>query len=96
MFLVLNAGKRSLGLDVKSPDGLAVAQRLIERSDVFVQSLRPGLAERLGLGFEQLAGTEPAPRLLHDRSVRGRRAPQHAAGIRPAHAGRRRDHERDR
>jgi crotonobetainyl-CoA:carnitine CoA-transferase CaiB-like acyl-CoA transferase len=59
VFLVLNAGKRSLGLDVKSSDGLAVAQRLIERSDVFVQSLRPGLAERLGLGFEQLAARNP-------------------------------------
>ena len=59
VFLVLNAGKRSLGLDVKSPEGLAVAQRLIERSDVFVQSLRPGLAERLGLGFEQLAARNP-------------------------------------
>ena len=59
VFLVLNAGKRSLGLDVKSPEGLAVAHRLVEQADVFVQNLRPGLAERLGLGFDDLAARNP-------------------------------------
>ena len=59
VFLVLNAGKRSLGLDVKSPEGLAVAHRLVEQADVFVQNLRPVLAERLGLGFDDLAARNP-------------------------------------
>jgi crotonobetainyl-CoA:carnitine CoA-transferase CaiB-like acyl-CoA transferase len=54
-FLAMNASKRSLGVDVKSTEGAAVVHRLVERADVFVQSLRPGLAERLGFAFEQLA-----------------------------------------
>ena len=53
-FLALNAGKRSLALDVKHPDGLAAMRRLARRADVFVQNLRPRLVERLGLGFEDL------------------------------------------
>jgi crotonobetainyl-CoA:carnitine CoA-transferase CaiB-like acyl-CoA transferase len=50
MFFAANAGKRSLALDVSSEAGREVVLRLAERSGVFVQSLRPGAAERLGLG----------------------------------------------
>lgn len=50
MFFVANAGKRSLALDVSTPAGREALLRLAERSAVFVQSLRPGAAERLGLG----------------------------------------------
>ncbi|HEU5211338.1 MAG TPA: CoA transferase [Gaiellaceae bacterium] len=50
MFFAANAGKRSLALDLKSPGGRDAALRLAEGADVFVQSLRPGAAERLGLG----------------------------------------------
>ncbi len=50
MFFAANAGKRSLALDLKSAAGRNVVLRLAERADVFVQSLRPGAAERLGLG----------------------------------------------
>jgi len=54
-FLAMNAGKRSLAVDLKSSAGLAVALRLARSADVFLQNLRPGLAERLGLGFDVLA-----------------------------------------
>ncbi len=50
MFFAANAGKRSLALDLKSAAGRGAVLRLAERADVFVQSLRPGAAERLGLG----------------------------------------------
>lgn len=50
MFFAANAGKRSLALDVSVPAGRDALLRLAERSAVFVQSLRPGTAERLGLG----------------------------------------------
>jgi crotonobetainyl-CoA:carnitine CoA-transferase CaiB-like acyl-CoA transferase len=50
MFFAANAGKRSLALDLKSAAGRDAALRLAEGADVFVQSLRPGAAERLGLG----------------------------------------------
>ena len=54
MFFAANAGKRSLALDVATPEGREALLRLAERSAVFVQSLRPGTAERLGLGPDDL------------------------------------------
>lgn len=50
LFFAANADKRSLALDVSAPDGLEALLRLAERAAVFIQSLRPGTAERLGLG----------------------------------------------
>jgi crotonobetainyl-CoA:carnitine CoA-transferase CaiB-like acyl-CoA transferase len=50
MFFAANAGKRSLALDLKEPRGRDVLLRLAERADVLIQSLRPGAAERLGIG----------------------------------------------
>ena len=59
MFFSANAGKRSLALDLKSPQGLDVLLRLADGADVAVQSLRPGTAERLGLGPDVLRGRNP-------------------------------------
>jgi crotonobetainyl-CoA:carnitine CoA-transferase CaiB-like acyl-CoA transferase len=50
-FLALNRNKKSLALDLKSPGGLEILHRLVRRADVFVQSLRPGAIEELGLDF---------------------------------------------
>lgn len=59
MFFAANAGKRSLALDVSRREGREALLRLAERSAVFVQSLRPGTADRLGLGPDDLrAGNE--------------------------------------
>jgi crotonobetainyl-CoA:carnitine CoA-transferase CaiB-like acyl-CoA transferase len=58
-YLAANASKRSLAVDVKHPDGVEAVLRVAERSDVFVQNLRPGLAERIGLGFDGLAARSP-------------------------------------
>ena len=55
LFFAANAGKRSLALDLKSAAGRDVLLRLADRADVVVQSLRPGTAERLGLGPDDLA-----------------------------------------
>ena len=52
MFLAVNAGKRSLAVSLADERGREVVLRLAEGADVFLQSLRPGLAERLGLGPE--------------------------------------------
>jgi crotonobetainyl-CoA:carnitine CoA-transferase CaiB-like acyl-CoA transferase len=54
-YLTMNAGKRSIALDLRSQEGADVAVRLAERADVVIQNLRPGLAQRLGLGFDELA-----------------------------------------
>jgi crotonobetainyl-CoA:carnitine CoA-transferase CaiB-like acyl-CoA transferase len=59
MFLSANAGKRSLGLSLRDPRGREALLRLAGRADVFLQSLRPGLAEELGLGPEELRVANP-------------------------------------
>lgn len=50
----LNAGKKSVVLDLKAPGGLEVAGRLVNVADVLVENFRPGVMARLGLAFEQL------------------------------------------
>ena len=59
MFLSANANKRSLALSLRNERGLAALLRLVDASDVFLQSLRPGLAERLGLGPDVLRARNP-------------------------------------
>lgn len=51
----LNAGKRSIALDLKNPDAVAVARRLAAVSDVVVENYRPGVMKRLGLDYATLA-----------------------------------------
>ena len=59
MFLSANAGKRSLALSLRDPRGRDAILRLAEGTDVFLQSLRPGLAEELGLGADALRSRNP-------------------------------------
>jgi crotonobetainyl-CoA:carnitine CoA-transferase CaiB-like acyl-CoA transferase len=59
LFFAANAGKRSIALDLGDPRGIEIALRLGGRSDVFVQSLRPGLAEARGLGPDVLRERNP-------------------------------------
>ena len=59
MFLSVNAGKRSLAVSLRDERGLDVVHRLADRADVFVQSLRPRLAEELGLGADALRARSP-------------------------------------
>src|SRR5207244_1870356 len=56
---VYNRGKRSLCLDVKHKDGIAIAKRLARDSDVLIEGFRPGVAARLGLGYEELSRDNP-------------------------------------
>src|SRR5206468_343450 len=58
-FIALNRNKKSLALDLKSPGGLEVLRRLVSRADVFVQSLRPGAIDELGLDFAGTARLNP-------------------------------------
>ena len=58
-FHYLNSNKRSISINARTPDGRAAAQRLAARADVLLANMRPGAAERLGLGGEELAALNP-------------------------------------
>ena len=53
-FLAQNAGKRSLTLNLKHDDGKELFRRLVATADVVVENFRPGVMQRLGLGYEEL------------------------------------------
>jgi crotonobetainyl-CoA:carnitine CoA-transferase CaiB-like acyl-CoA transferase len=59
MFLSVNAGKRSLAMSLRDGRGREAVLRLAERADVFLQSLRPGLAEEVGLGADAVRARNP-------------------------------------
>lgn len=59
LFLSLNRNKRSIALDLKSPDGLAIARKIISQSDILMENFKPGVMKRLGLGYEQLSKEHP-------------------------------------
>jgi CoA:oxalate CoA-transferase len=59
----LNAGKRSLALDLKSADAIKLVHQLVQQTDVLVENFRPGVMDRLGLGYEALR--EINPRLIY-------------------------------
>jgi len=58
-FLSLNRNKRSLAVDLKSPQGKAVLFDLVKSADVFLQNYRPGVAKRLGVDYDALAKINP-------------------------------------
>jgi crotonobetainyl-CoA:carnitine CoA-transferase CaiB-like acyl-CoA transferase len=52
-FIAVNAGKKSVSLDLKNPASVEAAKRLIARSDIVVENFRPGVMSRLGLGYAE-------------------------------------------
>lgn len=58
-FTAVNRGKESVALDLKDAEDLVLARRLAEHADVLVENFRPGLMDRLGLGYESLALSNP-------------------------------------
>jgi crotonobetainyl-CoA:carnitine CoA-transferase CaiB-like acyl-CoA transferase len=59
----LNAGKRSLALDLKSAEAIKLVHRLVAETDILVENFRPGVMDRLGLGYDALR--EINPRLIY-------------------------------
>jgi CoA:oxalate CoA-transferase len=55
----LNAGKKSIALDLKSPEAIRLVHRMVESTDIVVENFRPGVMERLGLGYETLRKINP-------------------------------------
>jgi crotonobetainyl-CoA:carnitine CoA-transferase CaiB-like acyl-CoA transferase len=58
-FYVCNRGKRSIALDLKRPEAIAVIDRLVAEVDAVTNNFRPGVMERLNLGYERLRGINP-------------------------------------
>ena len=59
-FLAPNRNKRSLVLDLRAEEGKGVFRRLLDRADVVVENFRPGVMERLGIGYPELAKLKPS------------------------------------
>lgn len=58
-FLALNRGKKSVVIDLKKPAGKALLERLVVQCDVLIENYRPGVMEKLGLGYETLSTLNP-------------------------------------
>jgi crotonobetainyl-CoA:carnitine CoA-transferase CaiB-like acyl-CoA transferase len=59
LFLTVDRGKRSIGINLKAPEGIELARRIIADSDVLVTNYRPGVLEKFGLGYEDLKDDHP-------------------------------------
>jgi CoA:oxalate CoA-transferase len=59
-FVNLNRNKRSITLDLKADEGKEIVRRLAKSSDVLVENFRPGVMDRLGLGYEELKKINPS------------------------------------
>jgi crotonobetainyl-CoA:carnitine CoA-transferase CaiB-like acyl-CoA transferase len=59
-FLHLNTNKRGIAVDLKQSDAAGIVERLASWADVVVESYRPGVADRLGIGYERLSRVNPA------------------------------------
>ncbi|WP_427963497.1 CaiB/BaiF CoA transferase family protein [Altererythrobacter sp.] len=51
-FIAANVGKKSIALDLKDPEELEIARKIVSKSDIFLENFRPGVIERLGLGYD--------------------------------------------
>ena len=58
-YLAFNRAKRSITLDLKAEEGKEIARRIIKSSDVLIENFRPGVMDRLGLGYESLSAKQP-------------------------------------
>ncbi len=58
-YLAANRNKRSLAVDLKQPDGKALVLRLLENADVVMENFRPGVMDRLGLGYDEVRARHP-------------------------------------
>ena len=59
LYLVCNRGKRSIAVDLQRPEGAAIVKELAAESDVVLQNFRPGVVDRLGLGYDEITTVNP-------------------------------------
>ena len=74
VFLSQNAGKLSLGLNLKYPQGLDIAKRLVKWADILYQNFRPGVLERMGLGYKVAREINPSIIMVSSSAAGGKSA----------------------
>ena len=95
-FSSVNRNKRSIALNLKSSEHLEIARRLVEQADVLVENNRPGVMDRLGLGYAASRRTESRIGVLLHIGIRANRSARTGRCIRCDNAGNLWNHERDR
>jgi crotonobetainyl-CoA:carnitine CoA-transferase CaiB-like acyl-CoA transferase len=58
-YVMWNRGKRSLALDLRKPKALAIVRKLVETADVVIENYKPGVAEKIGIGYDSLSAINP-------------------------------------
>jgi formyl-CoA transferase/CoA:oxalate CoA-transferase len=58
-FVAYNHGKRSIAIDLRTEEGLALVRRMVETADVVIENYRPGVADAIGIGYEALRAVNP-------------------------------------
>lgn len=59
LFILVNANKKSVTIDIKHPEGKKLLERLVEKSDIFVENFSPGTIERMGLDYDSVRAINP-------------------------------------
>ena len=81
-FAQQNVGKRNLSLDLSRPEALPLLLALVERCDVLVENFRPGVVDRMGIGWEAVRAPQPADRVRVDQRLRADRSMGRAPRVR--------------
>ncbi len=92
-FIAVNAGKKSIALDLKDSGDAATARSIVERCDVLVENFRPGVMARLGFGFDAVKELKLGHRVLLGVRLRTIRSAARLAGDRQHRAGDQRNDE---
>ena len=92
-FMMYNANKRSLTVNLKDERGLALVKEMVKKADVFTENFAPGAVERLGLGYDVVSGINPSIIYAQVRGLWRRQPVRKGAVVRPDRAGRRRRDE---
>ena len=91
-FMIYNANKKSVTVNLKSPRGLALVKEMAKQADVFIENMAPGTIEKLGLGWDELHSAQPAPDLCPGQGVRRGQPVRAQPRLRHDRAGLRRQH----
>ncbi|MCL6478309.1 MAG: CoA transferase [Peptococcaceae bacterium] len=59
-FVSVNRNKKSVTLNLKSPDGIEIFRGMVKKADVLVENFRPGTMDKLGLGYQEISGINPS------------------------------------